>query len=60
MHTEVHWSGTWSETAASCRSCHTKLETVRQVRRTKELNGAEGCVRRTVKELYRVDVTEDL
>ena len=25
----------------------------------KELNGDEGCARRTVKELYRVDVTED-
>ena len=25
----------------------------------KELNGDEGCGRRTVKELYRVDVTED-
>ena len=28
--------------------------------RMKELNGAEGCGRRTVKELYRVDVSEDL
>jgi hypothetical protein len=35
------------------------METGWQVMRTKELNGAEGCARRTVKELYRVDVTED-
>ena len=57
--TEVHWSWTWSETAASRRSCHVLMETGWQVMRTKELNGAEGCARRTVKELYRVDVTED-
>ena len=58
MHTEVHCSGTWSKTAASCRSCRTKAETG-QHPRTKELNGDEGCARRTVKEQYRVDVTED-
>ena len=61
MHTEVHWCGTWSKTAASCRSCHRRVETGQQpMTRMKELNGAEGCVRRTVKEQYRVDVTEDL
>ena len=60
MHTEVHWCGTWSKTATSCRSCHTKVETGQHPRtRMKELNGDEGCARRTVKELYRVDVTED-
>ena len=60
LHTEVHWCGTWSKTATSCRSCHTKVETGQHPRtRMKELNGDEGCARRTVKELYRVDVTED-
>ena len=59
MHTEVHWSGTWSKTATRCRSCHTKVETVQHPRTMKELNGAEGCARRTVKEQYRVDATED-
>ena len=36
------------------------METGWQVTRTKELNVGEGCARRTVKELDRVDVTEGL
>ena len=57
--TEVHWSWTWSKTATRCRSCHIHVEIVQLKRRTKELDGDEGCARRTVKELYREDVTED-
>ncbi len=59
MHTEVHWSGTWSKTATRCRSCHTKVETVQHPRTMKELNGDEGCAKRTVKEHVAQRVTED-
>ena len=57
--TEVHWSWTWSETATRCRSCHIHVETVQLKRRTKELNGDEGCARPTVKEHLALDVIAD-